>query len=96
VWLVIVKGSYKPVERILILFSFVYVAYPISAFFAHPDWHTALVRTIVPEFRSDPGYKTMMVGLIGTTITPWMQFYLQHPLWRKASRKKTTALHGGT
>lgn len=46
VWYVIVKGSYKPVERILILFSFVYLAYPISAFFAHPDWHTAMVKTI--------------------------------------------------
>ena len=46
VWYVIVKGSYKPVERILILLSFVYLAYPISAFFAHPDWHTAMVKTI--------------------------------------------------
>ena len=77
VWYVIVKGSYRPVERLLILFSFVYVAYPISAFFAHPDWHAALVKTFVPELRSDPAYITMMVGLIGTTITPWMQFYLQ-------------------
>ena len=46
VWYVIVKGSYKPLERILILFSFVYLAYPISAFFAHPDWHTPMVKTI--------------------------------------------------
>ncbi len=88
VWYVIVKGSYKPVERILILFSFVYLAYPISAFFAHPDWHMALVRTIVPEFRSDSGYITMMVGLIGTTITPWMQFYLQASVVEKGTSKK--------
>ena len=88
VWYVIVKGSYRPVERILILFSFIYLAYPISAFFAHPDWHTALVKTIVPEFRSDSGYITMMVGLIGTTITPWMQFYLQASVVEKGTSKK--------
>ncbi len=88
VWTVIVKGSYKPVERILILFSFIYFAYPVSAFFAHPDWHTALVKTIVPEFRSEPAYITMMVGLIGTTITPWMQFYLQASIVEKGTGKK--------
>jgi Mn2+/Fe2+ NRAMP family transporter len=88
VWCVIVKGSYRPVERILILFSFVYFAYPISAFLAHPDWHTALVKTIVPEFRNDSAYITMMVGLIGTTITPWMQFYLQASVVEKGTSKK--------
>lgn len=77
VWWVIVKGSYKPVERLLILFSLVYMAYPVSAFFAHPDWHEALRGTLVPELRADPQYVVMIVGLIGTTITPWMQFYLQ-------------------
>ena len=88
VWYVIVKGSYKPVERILILFSLLYFAYPVSAFFAHPDWGTALVKTVVPEFRSDPAYITMMVGLIGTTITPWMQFYLQASVVEKGVTKK--------
>ena len=77
VWLLIVRGSYRPVERILVIGSLIYFTYPISAFLAHPDWHTALIRTVVPEFRRDPGYITMIVGLIGTTITPWMQFYLQ-------------------
>ena len=88
VWYVIVKGSYQPVERILILFSLIYFAYPVSAFFAHPDWHTALVKTIVPEFRRDPAYITMIVGLIGTTITPWMQFYLQASVVEKGVTKK--------
>jgi Mn2+/Fe2+ NRAMP family transporter len=88
VWSVIVKGSYKPVERILILFSFIYFAYPISAFLAHPDWNTALVKTIVPEFRTDPAYLTVMVGLIGTTITPWMQFYLQASMVERGVSKR--------
>jgi Mn2+/Fe2+ NRAMP family transporter len=77
VWVVIVNGTYRPVERILVIGSLIYFAYPVSAFLAHPDWHTALIKTVVPEWRHDPGYITMIVGLIGTTITPWMQFYLQ-------------------
>lgn len=88
VWYVIVKGSYRPVERILILLSLIYFTYPVSALFAKPDWHTALVRTLVPEFRSDPAYLTMIVGLIGTTITPWMQFYLQASMVERGVSKK--------
>jgi NRAMP (natural resistance-associated macrophage protein)-like metal ion transporter len=88
VWYVIVKGTYKPVERILILFSMIYFAYPVSAFLANPDWDTALVKTFVPEFRSDSAYITMMVGLIGTTITPWMQFYLQASMVEKGVSKR--------
>ena len=83
VWYVIVQGSYKPVERLLILFSLIYFTYPVSAFFAHPDWREALRGTLIPEFRADPAYITMIVGLIGTTITPWMQFYLQASIVEK-------------
>jgi Mn2+/Fe2+ NRAMP family transporter len=88
VWFVIVKGSYRPVERILILFSFIYLAYPVSAFLAHPDWNTALLKTVVPEFRADSGYLIVMVGLIGTTITPWMQFYLQASMVERGVSKR--------
>jgi NRAMP (natural resistance-associated macrophage protein)-like metal ion transporter len=77
VWFVIVKGSYKPVERTLVIFSLIYFAYPVSAFFVHADWPTALKETLVPHLSSSPDYVVMVVGLIGTTITPWMQFYLQ-------------------
>ncbi len=77
VWFVIVKGRYKPVERTLIIFSLIYFAYPISAFFVKADWPTALRQTLVPVLSSSPDYTMMVVGLIGTTITPWMQFYLQ-------------------
>src|ERR1700735_2124329 len=50
VWTVIVRGSYKPVERVLLIFSMVYFAYPVSAILAHPDWKEALRDTIVPQF----------------------------------------------
>jgi Mn2+/Fe2+ NRAMP family transporter len=77
VWTVIVRGSYKPVERILLIASLVYFAYPVSAFLAKPDWDLALKQTLVPTLSTNPAYVVLVVGLIGTTITPWMQFYLQ-------------------
>src|SRR5262249_24355991 len=92
VWMVIVRGRYKPVERILLVLSIVYFAYPVSAFLARPDWKTAIHDTIVPQSNSDPGYLVMIVGLIGTTITPWMQFYLQASIVEKGVTKHDYAL----
>src|ERR1700733_7129908 len=77
VWTIIVRGSYKPVERILLLASLVYFAYPVSAILAKPDWDLALKQTFIPTLSTSPAYIIIVVGLIGTTITPWMQFYLQ-------------------
>jgi len=77
VWSLIVRGRYKPVERVLIVASLIYFAYPVSAFLAKPNWQMALKQTVLPTLSSDPEYLAMIIGLIGTTITPWMQFYLQ-------------------
>ncbi len=77
VWTLIVRGRYKPVERFLIFASLIYFAYPVSAFFAKPDWDLALKQTVMPTLSSNPEYLTLIVILVGTTITPWMQFYLQ-------------------
>src|ERR1700692_4631312 len=92
VWTVIVKGRYKPVERMLILFSLIYFTYPVSAFLAKPDWKLALHDTFVPKFSSEPQYLLMIVGLIGTTITPWMQFYLQASIVEKGIDRRHYAL----
>jgi NRAMP (natural resistance-associated macrophage protein)-like metal ion transporter len=92
VWLVIVKGRYKPVERMLILFSLIYFTYPVSAFLAKPDWRLALHDTLVPQFRGDAQYILMIVGLIGTTITPWMQFYLQASIVEKGVDRRHYSL----
>lgn len=92
VWTVIVRGSYKPVERVLLIFSLIYFAYPVSAFLAKPDWKLALTQTVVPQFNSDPGYIVMIVALIGTTITPWMQFYLQASIVEKGVSKRNYGL----
>ncbi len=88
VWVVVVRGSYKPVERLMIVLSLVYFAYPVSAILSHPDWERALRQTVVPKFSSDPGYLSMIIALIGTTITPWMQFYLQASIVEKGVTKR--------
>ena len=92
VWTLVVRGRYKPVERILILASLVYFAYPVSAFLAKPDWDLALKQTFLPTLSSDPAYLVLIVGLIGTTITPWMQFYLQAAVVEKGVDTRHYAL----
>jgi len=92
VWIVVVHNSYKPFERILILFSLLFFVYPVSAFLAHPDWHAAIHDTFVPQIIRSSDYLIMVVGLIGTTITPWMQFYLQASIVEKGIGKKQYSL----
>lgn len=92
VWTLIVRGRYKPVERILILASLIYFAYPVSAILAKPDWDLALKQTIVPAFSGDPAYLAMIIGLVGTTITPWMQFYLQAAVVEKGIDRRQYAI----
>jgi Mn2+/Fe2+ NRAMP family transporter len=92
VWFVVVRGSYKPVEKILILFSLVYFTYPVSAFFAHPNWLQAVKETFVPHISRSSEYIVLVVGLVGTTITPWMQFYLQASIVEKGITKRQYAL----
>jgi len=92
VWTVIVRGTYKPVERLLILLSLIYFTYPISAFLAKPDWKLAIHDTLVPQWSNDSAYLVMLLGLIGTTITPWMQFYLQASIVEKGVDQRHYAL----
>jgi Mn2+/Fe2+ NRAMP family transporter len=92
VWFVIVRGTYKPVERIMIVLSLIYFAYPISAILAKPDWALALKATVIPQWDSSPDYIIMIVGLIGTTVTPWMQFYLQASIVEKGITEKHYSL----
>lgn len=92
VWIVVVHNSYKHFERILIVFSFIFFVYPASALLAHPDWHTAIHDTFVPKVIPSSDYLVMVVGLIGTTITPWMQFYLQASIVEKGIGKRQYSL----
>jgi NRAMP (natural resistance-associated macrophage protein)-like metal ion transporter len=80
VWVLVVKGNYKVVEKVFLFASVVYMAYIITGVLSQPNWHTSLVETIKLPPSSvwrDKSYVYMTVGVIGTTIAPWMQFYLQ-------------------
>jgi len=80
VWFIVVKGTYASVEKVFLGASFFYIAYIIAGVLAHPDWTTALVDTVrPPSFRDfhNSTYLYMIIALVGTTIAPWMQFYLQ-------------------
>ncbi|MEG9431982.1 Nramp family divalent metal transporter [Terriglobus sp. ADX1] len=86
VWALVVKGDYKSVEKIFLFASVVYLAYIAAGVLGRPDWHTALVETVKLPDRSlwhDRNYVYMTIGVIGTTITPWMQFYLQSSIVEK-------------
>jgi Mn2+/Fe2+ NRAMP family transporter len=94
VWLLAVKGDYKSVEKIFLVASTFYFAYIIAGVLAHPGWHEAWLATIkLPRMAvlRDPSYVFMVVAVIGTTIAPWMQFYLQSSIVEKGVTAKTYA-----
>ncbi|MBV8149146.1 MAG: Nramp family divalent metal transporter, partial [Candidatus Eremiobacteraeota bacterium] len=77
VFMTVTRGSYKVVERIFFFFCSVYVAYIISAIVVRPDWHDILRQTFIPQFTTSKDFILMVIAVIGTTISPWMQFYIQ-------------------
>jgi len=77
VWWLVVKGSYKSVEKAFLVACLFYISYIISGFLAGPDWGQIRTEFFTPTLRFEPGFLTMAVGVVGTTIAPWMQFYLQ-------------------
>ncbi len=77
VWWLVVKGNYKSVEKVFLVACLFYVSYIISGFMGKPDWGQIGKALITPTIHSDPAFLTMAVGIVGTTIAPWMQFYLQ-------------------
>jgi NRAMP (natural resistance-associated macrophage protein)-like metal ion transporter len=77
VWFLVVWGSYRRVERILLVGASVFLVYVIAGFVVHPDWGEVARSTVVPSFHLSSGYLAVFIGIIGTTITPWMQFYQQ-------------------
>jgi Mn2+/Fe2+ NRAMP family transporter len=77
VWLLVVRGSYRFVERMFLGAVAIYVTYVVSAVLARPPWGAVLREAVTPTFPLDRSYLTLVVGLIGTTVAPWMQFYQQ-------------------
>jgi NRAMP (natural resistance-associated macrophage protein)-like metal ion transporter len=77
VWILVVRGSYRQVEKIFLVACAFYLSYAISAFLAKPDWIVAAKATVVPNVQLNAPYLLMLIGLIGTTIAPWQFFYMQ-------------------
>lgn len=77
IWFLVTKGSYNKVEKIFLLFTFAFFGYIISAFQVNPDWSDVFKSVASPSLQFNTGFLLTFIGLIGTTITPYMQFYLQ-------------------
>jgi NRAMP (natural resistance-associated macrophage protein)-like metal ion transporter len=87
VFLTVTRGSAKVIERVFFAFCFVYIAYIISAFVVHPNWGDVLHQSIFPHFQASKAYLLMIIAIIGTTISPWMQFYIQAAVVDKGVRE---------
>jgi NRAMP (natural resistance-associated macrophage protein)-like metal ion transporter len=92
VWWLVVKGNYKTVEKIFLIACTVYLTYIVSAFFAKPVWKDVIRQTVEPHIESNAAWILMIIGLVGTTIAPWMQFYLQSSIVEKRIDAENYAL----
>ena len=88
VWFLIVKGNYHSVEKIFLFACVFYVTYVISGILVKPDWKEAAIYSVKPVLMLDAGYIEMLIGMVGTTIAPWMQFYLQAAVVEKGVTAK--------
>lgn len=88
VWLLVVKGTYKIAERIFLIFSMSLLTYIVSAIMGKPDWKEIGSAVINPKLELSTGSMTMVIALVGTTIAPWMQFYMQSTVIEKGLKMK--------
>jgi len=83
VWLLVVKGTYRVVEKVFLVICLVYFVYIPAAYLAKPDWASVALQTFKPSFQFSNVYIVTLIGVVGTTIAPWMQFYLQSSVVEK-------------
>lgn len=83
IWLIVVKGNYKFAEKIFLIFSLALLVYVVAAVMAKPDWSAVGSAVIHPEMKFDFPTVSTVIGLVGTTIAPWMQFYMQSSVIEK-------------
>jgi Mn2+/Fe2+ NRAMP family transporter len=88
VWLLVVKGTYKTAERIFLVFSVSLLTYVVSALMGKPEWHEIGKAIIHPQLKLTTNSLAMVIGLVGTTIAPWMQFYMQSSVIEKGLKMK--------
>ena len=78
IWMLTMSGSFRRIEKILLLVSCVFVTYVVAAFMTGPDWDSVALATVTPHIAADPSYMSLLVATIGTTIAPWMIFLAQN------------------
>jgi Mn2+/Fe2+ NRAMP family transporter len=83
VWYLVVRGNYRVVEKVFLFACTVYFSYVLSGFMANPPWGEVMVAIVKPTFHFEQNYIFMLIGIIGTTIAPWMQFYQQASIVEK-------------
>jgi len=83
VWWMVVKGTYRFIEKVFLVACVFYISYIITGIMVKPDWEHVFNQFIHPQLSFNPGEMTMVIGLVGTTIAPWMQFYLQASIVEK-------------
>lgn len=83
IWLLVTKGSYRVLENVLLVACLIFIGYIVSGFLAKPDWLEVTKRLVIPDIKWDAEYLVLSIGIIGTTITPWMQFYMQSSIAEK-------------
>ena len=83
VWILVVKGNYKSSEKIFLLFSACLLSYIVSAILAKPDWMEVGMSIVRPDVKFNEQYLGMILGIVGTTVAPWMQFYMQSAVIEK-------------
>jgi Mn2+/Fe2+ NRAMP family transporter len=83
VWFLVVKGTYKSAEKVFLVFSGFLLLYIVSALLSHPDWHQVTAGLIKPSMDMNEASISTVIGIIGTTIAPWMQFYMQSSVIEK-------------
>ena len=88
IWMLVTKGSYRFVEVVLLYACIIFAGYIISGVMAKPDWSDVVKQTLVPKLQWNSEYIMMSIAIIGTTITPWMQFYLQSSIAEKGIAKE--------
>jgi len=92
IWWLVVKGSYQRVERVFLIMSLVFLGYIVSAFLAHPQWGTVLRETVRPGLELRPAYIFTLVAVVGTTISPYMQVFIQSSVVEKGIRAENYSL----
>ncbi len=91
VWFLVVKGTYERVEKAFLFATALYVCYIVSGVLVKPDWKEAALYSVKPVLMLEPGYITMLIGMVGTSVAPWMQFYLQAAVVEKGISAKDYA-----